>query len=399
MAPLTPVDAALALVLGAVRPLGAEPVPVARAMGRLLAEDVIAAVDLPRFPSSAMDGFAVRASDTPAALPVVGRIAAGQPSAVPLAAGSAMGIATGGVVPEGADAVVPIEDVATEGDVVHVPAARVGANVRPAGGDVAGGTVVARAGSPVGVARLAALAASGVAAVRCGRRPRVAIVTTGSELREPGAELRPGEIYESNGAMLAALFADAGAEVAAIRVVADDDAAHRDALSEALATDVVVTSGGVSVGPHDLVRPTLAALGVREVFWGVAMRPGKPLAFGTRDSTLVFGLPGNPVSSFVGAVLFVLPALLALQGAAEPGPRYLRGRLLAPAPPRPGREDFVRALVTPDGGLNVLERQESHMIVAAAEASALVRLPQGEVPIPAGAEVGYLRLDVRSTGA
>jgi molybdopterin molybdotransferase len=258
---------------------------------------------------------------------------------------------------------------------------------------------VGRAGSSVGVARLAALAASGVATVRCGRRPRVAIVTTGSELREPGAELRPGEIYESNGAMLAALFADAGAEVAAIRVVADDDDAHREALTDALRADVVVTSGGVSVGPHDLVRPTLATLGVREVFWGVAMRPGKPLAFGTRDATLVFGLPGNPVSSFVGAMLFVVPALLALQGAAEPGPRYLRGRLLAPAPPRPGREDFVRALVRPDGGLDVLERQESHMIVAAAEASALVRLPRGDTPIPAGTEVSYLRLDVRSTGA
>jgi molybdopterin molybdotransferase len=396
---LTPVDEALRLVLERAAPLSAESVPVAESAGRVLAADVVATVDLPRFPSSAMDGFALRAADTPAALPVVGRVAAGRPAAQPLPPRAAMGIATGGVVPEGADAVVPIEDVREEGDVVHVPAVAGGANVRPAGGDVRRGSVVGAGGVAIGPARLAALAATGTATVSCARRPRVAIVTTGSELRAPGEELGPGEIYESNGVMLAALFRRAGAEVAALSVVADDEAAHRAALEEALRSDVVVTSGGVSVGPHDLVRPTLAALGVEEVLWGVAMRPGKPLAFGTRGATLVFGLPGNPVSSFVSATLFVLPALRALQGATDPGPRYLRGRLAAAAEPRPGRDDFVRAAVAADGTLHVLARQESHMIVAAADASALVRLPQGSAPLAAGTLVDYLRLDADATGA
>ena len=396
---LTSVDDALRLVLERALPLEDEQVPIAEAMGRVLAEDVAAAVDLPRFASSAMDGFAVRAADCPAALPIVGRIAAGLPAEVPLPDRSAMGIATGGVVPAGADAVIPIEDVREESGVVHVPAVRPGANVRPAGGDIASGALVGARGTAVGAARLAALAASGTATVRCARRPRLAIVTTGTELRAPGEPLGPGEIYESNGAMLAALFRDAGALVEAITVVADDEAAHRLALEQALAADVVVTSGGVSVGPHDLVRPTLAALGVEEVLWGVAMRPGKPLAFGVRGRTLAFGLPGNPVSSFVGAVLFVVPALRALQGARDPGPCVLRGVLGDPAEPRPGRDDFVRAHVQPDGTLRVLERQESHMIVAAADANALVRIRAGDAPLPVGAPVDYVRLDLRSSGA
>jgi molybdopterin molybdotransferase len=399
VAPLTSVDEALRLVLSRVTPLAVEEVPIADAAGRILAEDVRAAVDLPRFPSSAMDGFALRSAETPGELPVVERIAAGRPASRALQPDEAMGIATGGVVPDGADAVVPLEDVVSIEDAVRVPRIEPGANVRPVGGDIARGALVGRAGAPVGAARLAALAAAGTPVVRCRRRPTVAIVSTGTELREPGEQLAPGEIYESNGAMLAALLTSAGAVVRRIRAVADDEDAHRVALAEALACDVAVTSGGVSVGPHDLVRPTLAALGVEEVFWGVAMRPGKPLAFGVRDATLVFGLPGNPVSSFVSATLFVVPALLALQGATEPGPRYLRGLLDADATPRPGRDDFVRAALSAEGRLTPHGRQESHMIVAAADADALVRLPAGPAPLPAGTEVAYLRLDTRPAGA
>ena len=394
---LLTVEDALARVLSAVQPLAPEATSLEDACGRVLAEDARARVDLPRFASSAMDGFALRAADTPGTLSVVGRIAAGRPAERPLEAGEAMAISTGGVVPNGADAVVPIELVRDEGDTVVVPqAAPDGANVRPAGGDVRSGEVVVPAGTPLTPSRLAALASAGVTALPCGRRPRVAIVATGSELKRVGEPLREGEIYESNGLMLTALLAGAGATVAPLRHAEDDAAAHAEALSHGLEADVLVTSGGVSVGPHDLVRQTLAELGVEEVFWGVAMRPGKPLSFGRRGATLVFGLPGNPVSSLVGAMLFLLPALRALQGDRRPEPRFGTGLLAVPATRRSSRDDFQRASVEVRDGevvLRPLPGQESHMIARAAAADALVHVPRGEGELAAGSRVRYLPLD------
>lgn len=399
MAPLTSVDQALALVLARAAPLDPEDVAVERSAGRALAVEARSPVDLPLFPSSAMDGFAVRAADTPGTLPVVGRSIAGLPADRPLAPGEAMAIATGGVVPDGADAVIALEDVVERADMVEVPPTAPGAHIRPRGGDVAAGALVQAAGSVITPAALAALAACGIASVSCARRPRAAVLTTGTELRAPGEPLGPGQIYESNGPMLEAILRRAGCDVTRLHPVADDPEAHRASLESALDADVVVTSGGVSVGPHDLVRSTLASLGVEEVFWGVAMRPGKPLAFGTRGSTLVFGLPGNPVSSLVGATLFVVPAVRALQGASDPGPRYRRGSLTTDADRRATRDDFVRASASPEGRLTPLSKQESHMIVAAARADSLVRVPAGEGPLPAGSEVDYLPLDDRATGA
>jgi len=396
VADLVSVDDALARVLAHAQPLPAEAVPLGEAAGRVLSDDARAAVDLPRFPSSAMDGFALRAVDTPGTLTIVERIAAGKPASRPLAPGEAMGIATGAVVPDGADTVVPIEVVTEDDGAVTVPdAAAAGDNVRPLGGDVRAGEPVVPGGTVLGPSRLAALAAAGVAHPRCGERPRVAIVTTGTELRAPGEALGQGEIYESNGVMLAAVFRTAGAVVEPPRRVADDPAAHREALAAALETDVLVTSGGVSVGPHDLVRATLAELGAREIFWRVSMRPGKPISFATRGRTLVFGLPGNPVSSLVGALLFVVPALRALQGARDPGPRFEAGRLGAPARRNPVRDDFQRARVehTDEGVVLVpIEGQESHMIVRAAIADALVHVPRGDGMLAAGSPCRYLPL-------
>ena len=388
---LLTIDEALARVLGHVRPLPDEEVAVAEAAGRVLAADAVARVDLPPFPSSAMDGFAVRAADTPAALAVVGQSAAGRPADVVLAGGQAIAISTGAVVPDGADAVVPVERTRGGGSSVDVEQVATGENVRPRGGDIATGDVVVPAGVTCGPAQLGALAAVGLARVRCARRPRVAVLATGSELRQPGEALGPGEIYESNTVMLAAQLRRAGAEAEVHGAVADDAEATRAALERGLEADVLLTSGGVSVGEHDLVRGLLAELGVVEVFWRVAVKPGKPVAFSTRGSTLVFGLPGNPVSSFVGFELFVRPALAALQGASDPRPAFLPGRLGVALPRNAARDELVRARIE-DGVVHPVRGQESHMIARAAYANALVLVPRGDGELAAGTAVSWLPL-------
>jgi molybdopterin molybdotransferase len=230
----------------------------------------------------------------------------------------------------------------------------------------------------------------------CGRRPRVRLLTTGTELRRPGEKLGQGEIYESNSVMLEAALLVAGASVEVLPPVDDYSDAHRSALAAGLEADVLVTSGGVSAGPHDLVRHIGRELGIDEVFWGVAMRPGKPLFFGVRAETLVFGLPGNPVSSLVAALLFVRPALLALQGATDPGPPWARGTITMKLAQAPFRDELLRARsAITDAGvmLTPVTGQESHMITRAALADALVHVPRGEGELPAGASVRYLRLD------
>ena len=245
------------------------------------------------------------------------------------------------------------------------------------------------AGTRLGAAQIGALAAAGIPEVVCARRPRVAVLATGSELRTPGESLEPGEIYEANGAMLEAALRAHGADVERLAPVRDDEDAHRDALARALESDVVVSSGGVSVGPHDLVRSVAAELGVDEVFWRVAVKPGKPISFGVRDATLVFGLPGNPVSTLVGFELFVRPALRALEGERDPGPRFRQAPLARPVRRNDARDELVRARWQ-DGALEALGGQESHMIVRAAAADALVLVPRGEGEL--AGEVSYLPL-------
>ncbi len=393
---LVSLEEAIAAVLARARPLPAERVSLPDAAGRVLAEAAQAAVDLPPFAASAMDGYAVRAEETPGSFPVDFRIAAGTPAPGPLQPGTAMAIATGGAVPEGADAVVPIEHVEERDGTLTVPAAaQTGANVRPRGGDIVEGSEIVPAGTRIGPAQVGALAAAGVSEVSCSRRPRVAVVTTGSELREPGSTLGPGQIYESNGAMLVTQLAAAGAEVGPAVSVADDDEAHRQAIEQGLELDVLVTSGGVSVGPHDLVRRVEEELGVEELFWGVAVKPGKPVSFGVRGDTLVFGLPGNPVSSLVACALFVLPAVAALQGASDPGPRLEWGRLAGPVRRDPHRDVFLRAVATSTTNgveLAPVSGQDSHMIARAAGANALALARRGEGLCPAGSRVEYLRL-------
>jgi molybdopterin molybdotransferase len=389
---LLTIDQALTRVLEHVRPLSDEDVSVEDALGRVLAVAAVARVDLPPFPSSAMDGYAVRAGDTPGALTVVGQSAAGHPSDATLRPGQAIAISTGAVVPDGADAVVPVERTRSGEGSVEVERVEPGENVRPRGGDIAAGEDVLAVGAACGPAQLGALAAVGLDTVRCARRPRAVVLATGSELRRPGEPLGPGEIYESNTVMLAAQLRRAGADVEVHGTVADNAAATRAALERGLEADVLITSGGVSVGEHDLVRGLLAELGVVEVFWRVAVKPGKPVAFSTRASTLVFGLPGNPVSSFVGFELFVRPALAALQGAADPRPAFLPGRLGAALPRNAARDELVRGRIDEGGLIAPLHGQESHMIARAAHANVLVLVPRGEGELAAGSSVNWLPL-------
>jgi molybdopterin molybdotransferase len=396
VATLLALDEAQRRILDRAVRLPVEQVALREAAGRILIEPATARVDLPPFDASAMDGFALRSEDTPGHLPVAERIAAGRPASRGLLAGEAMGIATGAPVPAGADAVIPLEYVVDHGNSIEIgERVQGGANVRPQGGDLRAGEVVVPAGARLGPAQLGALAAAGIADISSTARPRATVLSTGSELRRPGEELEPGQIYEANSVLLAAQLESAGAVVEQLDAVADDEEAHRAALDRGLDADVLVTSGGVSVGPHDLVRSVGAELGIKEVFWGVAVKPGKPLWFGVRGETLIFGLPGNPVSSLVCFELFVRPTVLSLQGASEPLPRFQPGRLARSLRPNAVRTELVRARSRVADGeveLEVVTGQESHMIARAAGADALVLVPAGDEELAAGARVSFLWL-------
>jgi molybdopterin molybdotransferase len=402
-ATLLPIDEALAIVAAQITPLEPEPVRLEHAHGRFLAEDLEAAIDLPPFANSAMDGYALRAADTPGTLRLIGESAAGSPYAGrELAAGEAVAISTGAVLPGAADAIAPIEDVSAAGAeiVIAAPVER-GAHIRAAGSDIVRGDPLLSAGTRIGPAQIGAAAAVGLRELPCRRLPRVAILTTGTELRPPGEELGPGQIYDANGPMLGAALRTAGGVVELIPAAADTPAAHREALEHALEHDVVISSGGVSVGPHDLVRGIGRELGVNELFWRIALRPGKPLTFGVRGRTLLFGLPGNPVSTLVCFELFVRPALLSLQGAPEFRPAFGAGVLGSAVQRNPERDDLIRVQVAwtsrPGMGrgnavLLPLAGQQSHQIAVTARADGLARIPAGTGELPAGTEVSYLPL-------
>lgn len=401
---------ALARVLAAVRPASpasGELVHIDDAWGRVLAHAVTATRALPPWDNSSMDGFAVRSADLPGTLPVAGVVAAGHALDAVLAPGTALRIMTGAPMPAGADAVVIREEAEVlgppPGDRVRFAApAAPGANVRRRGEDVTVGEPVLRAGVRLGPGELGFLAALGHAAVRVARRPRVAILSTGDELVGVDVPPRPGQIVNSNLHALSAQVREAGAEPVNAGIAPDvpdgpDGLVAR--IQAALAADVLLTSGGVSVGDFDFVKDAFAAVGVDMDFWKVAMKPGKPLAFGTTSAGgLVFGLPGNPVSSMMCFELFVRPALLALQGAIEVERPRAPVVLTAAYAKQPGRAHYLRAALRRQGDILLAHphpKQGSGMLSSMIGVDALVEIPAERGDVAAGTRLDALLLTAR----
>ena len=385
-------------LLAALAPLAPETVPLQAADGRFLAYEIRSPRELPPFDNSSMDGYAVRAADTAAPLAplrLVGRTAAGEAPAHPLAAGECVRVFTGAPLPAGADAVVMQEDVeadpATSDRIMVREGVKPWENVRFRGEDVVQDAVLARAGTRLGPPHLALLGAVGLAEVAVHRRPRIALLANGSELRPPGTELVDGQIFESNTAMLAALVRRFGGEPVFRRCVADEEALLREALVEAFAVaDLVITVGGASVGDHDLVKPVFTALGGTLDLWRVALKPGKPFCFGRLEGKCLLGLPGNPVSAFVTAVLLVQSALLRLQGAADCEPPGTLGILATSFSNPDRRRHFVRVITDAAGRVRPAGPQASHRLGSLAAADGLVDVPP-ETTLAEGTVVRVLR--------
>ncbi len=386
---------ARAAVLAHARVLDAEHVFLDHALGRALAVDASAPNDVPPFAASAMDGFAIRAADTrdgSATLEVIGEAKAGTEAGVTVHSGTAVRISTGAPVPAGADAIVPQEMTTTAGATVSVHGqVALGYHVRPPGEDIRAGELVVRAGSLLGPAELGVLASMNIPRPSVVRRPRVAIAGTGDELTDPGKPLRPGAIRDSNGPALGGAVHRAGGELVARVRVGDDLEATVSVLGAALRdVDMLITTGGVSVGPHDHVRPALRRLGYSEAFAGVKLKPGRPTTFAVgEEGTLVFALPGNPVSALMAFRLFVVPALDAMLGRS--GERHpINATADEPLPGAVGRTTVIRCRSTlQDDGWHVrpTKSQESHILTSMLGVDALALVPEDRDGIEAGEPV------------
>ena len=400
--PLLTVAQARERILDRIAALNTETVPLTEARGRVLAEEVRSERDVPPFANSAMDGYAVRALDVAAAstaqpivLRVLGEIRAGAAPPAAVQSQTALRIMTGAMIPDGSDAVVRVEDtVEHDGTVeVRVPVAA-GTSLRAAGSDLHRGDLLATAGRVVTPGLIGVLASAGRVAVRCIRRPRVLVLTTGDELREPGEALGPGQITNTNRYTLRAAVEEAGGIVIDAGVARDDRRDLMDRLGAAGETDLVVTTGGVSMGAYDLVRGLLEE---REavMFWQVALRPGKPLMFASVGGVPLIGLPGNPVSSLVAFELFVRPALLKLQGRKDLERPRLTAITEEPLQNPPHLEQYFRGIARHDGARIVVRLtgdQGSHVLRSMADANCLVVVPLGTTEVAAGTPVEILPL-------
>jgi molybdopterin molybdotransferase len=393
-------ETALARILAAIPPPQSELVSLDAAAGRLLSEPATAALALPPFDNSAMDGYAVRATEvsqasptTPVQLKVRATLPAGNVFSEEMNSGECVRLFTGAAMPRGADAVVMQEDTRLEGDTVAIlDGVKPGENVRRQGEDVLPGMVLAQSGTEISAGLIGLLGGVGKAQVRVGRQPVVGLIATGSELREAGQSLHPGQIYESNRSMLVPLVTQAGGLAKVYPIVADILPATATALEVAFREcDFVLTSGGVSVGEMDFVKAAFTALGGKLEFWRVAIRPGKPFVFGTLGAKFLCGLPGNPVSAFVTFLLLVRPALRRWQGAAETDLLQLPG-VLGETFTNPGeRRHFVRVRVDAGGKIFSAGKQASHALSSLAAAQGLLDLPPGAV-MPQGSPARWRRI-------
>jgi molybdopterin molybdotransferase len=379
------------------RRLPTESIAVERALDRVLAETITNAGDVPPFPCSAMDGYAVRSGPSERRLALAGESRAGAPSTHTLEPHEAIRISTGGAVPAGADAVIRQEDVTADGgEIVLHTDVEPGNNVRPTGDDMRAGTTALIPGTRLGVPELGVAVAAGAGEVTVFGRPVVAVLCTGDELRAAGEPLGPGEIHNSNAPMLVALATRCGATTTPAERLKDDLGETERTIGAALErADVTVISGGMSVGPHDHVRPALKSLGVEELFWGVALQPGKPTALGVRGERLVFGLPGNPVSAVVTFSLFAAPALRALQGEDIQQAPYGQAELAQAVPRNPRRDQAVRVRLEHAGTTTLAQPtgpQGSHIITSLLLADALAVIPAGEGELAAGTRIQLLPL-------
>jgi molybdopterin molybdotransferase len=404
MAGMDFIDDYLAAVLAVIRPLPPRELRLDEAEGAVLAGDVTAAWPLPPFDNSAMDGYAVRASDLDAAtvnipvtLPVDGVIAAGDTASRELAGGTCIRIMTGALMPAGADAVVPVELTdAGQDRVAFSRPVSPGDSVRRTGGDAAPGDLLLAAGTRLGPVQLGLLAASGHGTVTARPRPRVTVISTGNELAEPGAQIVPGQIWESNSVMLAAAARQAGCQATRVPALRDDTAAVLAAIEDALPrADLLVTSGGVSMGgEYDVVKAALTSLGTVS-FRKVAMQPGMPQGFGVLGAgrTPILTLPGNPVSAYVSFQLFVRPALAALQDQDTERLRETHAVLTSPVRSPDGKRSFLRGILDRDSGtVAPVSGQHSHQLASLARANALIVVAEPVTALPEGAAVDVLEL-------
>ena len=378
---MIPVDDAVARIVSAFAPVESETVPLGKASGRVLAEDVRARMNQPPAPVSAMDGYALKFADAataPATLKVIGTSPAGHPFMGKLGAGEAVRVFTGGVVPEGADTVVMQEDTESSGDAVTIKEAAAPAkHIRGAGLDFRTGDVLAKAGKRLTARDLSLIAAGDVPDVPVRRRPRVALAATGDELSLAGTPHGPGGIVASSGYGLSALIAKWGGEVLDLGITPDTVEAIAELPKRVAGTDLLVTLGGASVGEHDLIQKALGPAGLKLDFWKIAMRPGKPLIFGRLGALPLIGLPGNPVSTLVCAILYVRPAIAAMLGTETAAP-LATARLDAPLKANDKRQDYIRArLERRDGTLwaRPFSIQDSSMLSGIAAADALIVRP------------------------
>lgn len=397
------VEEAWSLICQRAAPLPSELRRLEDAVGTVLAEPVSAPTDLPPFDNSAMDGYALQAAETqgagaqhPVTLAVVGEVAAGGWQDTLIQPGTAVKIMTGAAVPPGADAVLMLEAGRLRQGAVEIrePVAP-GTHIRQRGEDVRRGARLLEAGTRLTVQRIGLLAGSGIAGVRVHRQARVSLLATGSELVTDGRPLKPGQIYDSNRIILRTLVEQAGGACEDFGIVPDDPTLIKAQIQSGLRSDLLLISGGVSVGAHDHVKPVLQALGMETLFWRVNMKPGKPLLCGRLGEQWVFGLPGNPISCVVGFLVFIEPLIRRLAGEHDAQPRYARALLKSAVSKKDERRHFMTARLapTPDGRLEAAptEKQGSAMMQALAQADAFVIVPEDRTRLEAGEQVDVLR--------